>query len=102
MAWLLLPPSVGPEEVDSDQALVLYPGGIESQRQYVYRHRRRRQCATSIFAIFDKAEFLKAVGDKWKVESQVVGQLKTGQYFYGGDTVWIKRWHWKSWHQRRH
>jgi len=98
MAWVHLPEGVTKDQVDSDEPLLLYPGEIEAllypgeieaTRQYVFRHGRRRPKRTSIFAFFDKAELMDAIPDNGRVELQVVGNLTTGQYFYGSDTVRI-------------
>lgn len=90
MAWLRLPGGLTKDQIDSGQPLLLYPGGIEATRQFVFQHHRRRAARyTSIFAFFDKAELMNAVADNVRVELQVVGQLKTGQYFYGSDTIRI-------------
>ena len=90
-----MPPSVTKDDIDPDAKLTLNPGGIESQQQFVYSNRRRRQRSISIFATFDKAEFLKDFNDNGKdngkVDLEVTGQLKTGQYFYATDTIHIRQ-----------
>ena len=101
LAWVRLPEGVTKDQVDSDQPLTLYPAGSEAIRQYIFQYRRRGVQQTNILAFFDKAELMDAVPDNGRVELQVVGQLQTGQYFYGTDTVWIIGWRWKPWHRRR-
>ncbi|MHC4603947.1 MAG: choice-of-anchor Q domain-containing protein [Planctomycetota bacterium] len=86
LALLRLPEGVTTDQIDSNELLVLYPGGIEAEIQRVIESRRQ---GTSIFAFFDKGELMAAVPDDGSVELQVVGELATGQYFYGTDTVWI-------------
>ncbi|MBA7693385.1 hypothetical protein ES703_101966 [subsurface metagenome] len=90
-----MPEGVTTDQIDSDPhcflrskiwGLLLYPGAIEPIRQRVIESRRQ---GASIFALFDKAELMDIVNDNGSVELQVVGQLKTGQYFYGTDTVRI-------------
>lgn len=97
MAWLHLPEEVTREQVDSNEILLLYPGEIEAASQYVFSHGRRGNRRTSIFAFFDKAELMEAVPDNGKVELEVVGNLTSGQYFYGTDTAWIKGRRWRRW-----
>ncbi len=86
LAMLRLPEGVTRDQVDSDQPLLLYPGGIEAMSQRIIESRRQE---ASIFAFFDKAELMDAVSDNGSVELRVGGQLKTGQYFCGTDTVRI-------------
>ena len=42
---------------------------------------------TTIFASFDKNELMDAIPNNGLVELVVVGQLKTGQYFFGTDNI---------------
>ncbi len=86
LVLLRLPEGVTRDQIDSNEPLLLYPGGIEAMSQRVIESRRQ---GVSIFALFDKAKLMDAVSDNGKVELQVVGNLKTGQYFYGTDTVRI-------------
>jgi len=81
-----LPEGVTKDQIDSNEQLLLYPGGIEAIRQRVTESRSR---GVSIFALFDKAELMDAVSDNGRVELRVGGLLKTGQYFYGSDTVLV-------------
>ena len=100
LAWLRLPEGITRDQIDSDIPVVLYPGDIEAIRQYVFQQRRRRPPRTSIFASFDKAELMDAVGDNGRVELQVLGQfVNPGRYFYGTDTVWINS---RGWRPRGH
>ncbi|HIJ51934.1 MAG TPA: S8 family serine peptidase [Planctomycetes bacterium] len=87
LAMLRLPEGVTSNQVDSEQPLLLYPGGVEAIYQYVIQSRRRGAQRTSILAFFDKAKLMEAVPDNGIVELQVVGQLTTGRCFYGTDTI---------------
>jgi len=89
LALVRLPEDVARDQIDSDEPLLLYPGGIEAMSQHVIESRRQVTTQTSIFALFDKAELMDAVSANGEVELQVVGNLKTGQYFGGTDTVRI-------------
>ena len=87
MAVIRLPRGITKDEIDSDTKLVLYPGGIEAKSQVIRRRRRRR---VTILAYFDKAELMNAIENNGRVELQAVGQLKSGQSFYGEDSVTIR------------
>ncbi|MHC4500121.1 MAG: hypothetical protein ACYS21_13515 [Planctomycetota bacterium] len=101
MVWVHLSEGVTGDHVDSNEPLVLYPedseGGIEAVRQYVIPRGRGSTKRTSIFAFFDKGELMDAVDSNGGVELQVVGSFRTGQYFYGSDTIRIiGRWRWRD------
>ena len=100
LAWVRLPKGVTKDQVDSDQPLTLYPAGSEAIHQYIFQYRRHGAQRTNILAFFDKAELMQAVPDNGRVQLQVVGQLKTGQYFYGTDNAWIIGWWWYRWWYR--
>jgi parallel beta-helix repeat protein len=90
LAWLRLPKGITKDQIDAGTPLVLYPGNIESIRQYVFQNRRRKKQQTSIFAFFDKAELMNAVNNNGRVQLQVLGRhIKPGRYFYGSDTIKI-------------
>ncbi|MHC4498920.1 MAG: choice-of-anchor Q domain-containing protein [Planctomycetota bacterium] len=108
MAFMRLPQGVSKDQIDRDELLMLYPAGseegIEAIRQFVIQSRRRRNNNTYMFAFFDKAELMDAVPDDGRVELEVVGKLKTGQYFYGSDVVRIirpRRRQWRRWRRWR-
>ncbi len=94
MAWFRLPKGVTKDQINSNELLVLYPedepNGIEAIKQSVIQHGRPGKRRTSIIAFFDKAELMSTVHDNGKVELEIVGNLTSGQSFYGTDTVWIK------------
>jgi len=89
MALLRLPAGITKDQVDTTQRLFLYPGEIEANWQQVLQCKERDGPQTSILAFFKKTELMEAVPDNGQVELQVVGRLKTGQYFYGTNTVFI-------------
>lgn len=87
MAIIRLPQGINKADIDLDTKLTLYPGDIEAKRQYVFQHRRR---PTTILAFFDKDELVNAIDQNGRVTLNAVGQLNTGQYFYGDDSVTIR------------
>jgi parallel beta-helix repeat protein len=91
MVWVRLPQGIAKDQIDSDEPLILYPGGIKAIRQFVFDNRRRGSQRVSIFAFFDKTELMDAITANGRVELQVLGHLRQpGQYFYGTDTIRIK------------
>jgi hypothetical protein len=104
MTTLWLPEGITRDQIDSNSILLLYPGEVEAHRQFVTGVRR-----VCIFGFFDRDEILEAIGGAGSIEVYVVGQLNTGQYFYGSDTMRIigpgrrpPRWNMRDWfHNRR-
>ncbi|HUS71627.1 MAG TPA: alpha-2-macroglobulin family protein [Sedimentisphaerales bacterium] len=86
---LQLPEGITQDQIDCNQPLLLYPGSTEAIRQKITQSRTGDAERTRIFAFFNKTRIMEAVPDDGRVELRVVGQLKTGQYFYGTDTVRI-------------
>lgn len=86
MARLYLPPGMTTDHVNSDQPLCIYPGGTEVIDQYAIQWRRNRMPCANVFAFFSK-DVLTHVAPDGSVELTVSGQLKTGQYFFGKDTI---------------
>ncbi len=84
MAMLRLPEGITKDQIDSNSALLFYPGEAESYRQMIFGDGSVR-----ILAYFDRDEILDSISEMGPVEVYVVGQLKTGQYFYGSDTIRI-------------
>ena len=72
------------DDIDYDEKLVLCPGGIEAERQFVLGG-----SAVRIIGFFDSAEFVAAAEEFGSVEVDIVGRLKTGEYFLGSDEVRI-------------
>ena len=99
MAWLRLPEDITKDQIDQNQPLLLYPGGIEPVQRHVFEQGKKGNKRVSIFAFFDKSELMEAIPDNGEVELEVVGSLTTGQEFYGSGFVTIldrqqprKRW----------
>jgi len=89
-AILRLPAGISRHQIDASRKLLLYPGEIEADYQFITRHfEHGRVERVVIFAFFDKESLVDAVGSAGPVQLDVVGQLKTGRYFYGSDTVRI-------------
>ncbi len=84
-----MPAGIGRKQIDQRQKLLLYPGEIESSFQLVLPCGQRGVEQFYILAFFDKSELMDAVGKAGRVQLDVVGHFKTGQYFFGSDTVWI-------------
>jgi hypothetical protein len=102
LAMLRLPAGITRKQIDHRQKLLLYPGEIESSFQLVLPCGQRGVEQYSILAFFDKPDLLDAIGKAGKAQIDIVGNLKTGQYFYGSDTVWIinpppHQPNWKGW-----
>jgi hypothetical protein len=90
MAWMQMPAGITKDQIDENTTLKMYPGGIEAIMQHVIQYGGRGKQQTRIYAFFSKDELLDAVSEDGSVELTVVGKLKTGQCFYGIDTVNIK------------
>jgi len=84
LSIVCLPEGITKDQINGEQPLLLYPGGIQATGQHVTQSQR-----VGIFAWFDKAELMETVPDDGEVQLQVVSQLDSGQYFYGTDTVRI-------------
>ena len=90
-AMLRLPPVITKNQIDSTQELLLYPGETAALRQNILSYDVNDAQRVWILALFDKSEFLNTAGTGGEIEVDVVGQLKTGQYFFGSDTVWVRK-----------
>ncbi len=88
MALMFLPAGIAKNQIDPNEPILLYPGGIEAVRTELMQNNIRDVPHTMIFARFDKDELMSAVGNG-RVNLRVVGRLKTGQYFYGDDSVTV-------------
>ena len=104
MAWVHLPRDITKEQVDKDQPVLLYyPDAIEPiepTRQYVFRHGRGKGKSTYVLAYYDKADLMEAVGENGTVELEVMGRLKSGQYFRGCDSIRINGRRQRYWFRR--
>jgi len=65
MAWVHLPQAITKDQIDSDTALILYPGGIKAMRQFVFDNRRRG--AQRIYPV--RSRRLTSNGTKRKVSN---------------------------------
>ena len=92
LAFVRMPEGITKKDI-SNEPLTLYPGEIEASRQWIipisYGYGRHRQWLTGIFAFFDKDDVLDAIPTNGRVELEVAGELTSGRYFYGSDTVII-------------
>jgi hypothetical protein len=89
MAFLRLPQGITRDQINGNTKLLLYPGEIEAVEQYIWPYFVKGVRHISILAIFDTDELLDAVEQPGRVQLDVVGQLKTGQYFFGQDNIRI-------------
>jgi hypothetical protein len=89
MAWVHLPEGVSKEQVDEDEGVLLYPGGVEPVKQYVFEHGKKGDKRVSIFILYDKAELLAVVPDNGLIDVQIIGSLNNGRYFYGSSFLTI-------------
>jgi hypothetical protein len=86
---LHLPEGVTQDQIDQNQTLLLHPGDIEPIHQRINQPGPGSSQRTSIVALFKKDELMNTLDNEGRVELKVAGRLKTGQYFYGKDTVRI-------------
>jgi hypothetical protein len=93
IATLKLPVGITQDQIDSN--LVLYPGKIEASYQIIGRYDERNMERVFILARFKASDLIETVGSAGPVQLDVVGQLKTGQYFFGSDTVRIPNPPWR-------
>jgi hypothetical protein len=86
-----LPKGITKDQIDTNQPILLYPDQIEADKVWISRgfDYKCRAWSVTIFALFDTDELMDAIDDNGPVELAVVGQLKTGQYFFGQDTIRI-------------
>lgn len=86
---LKLPAGVTKDQIDIGHKLMLYPGGIEAQRQSIRQYLDDGDEQIAVWASFDRSSLLTTVQDNGPVQLDVVGRFNTGQYFFGRDTVRI-------------
>lgn len=91
IARMHLPADITVDMFDSRQKLMLYPGGVEALSQRVFRPRGPAGSDTgiTILAFFNKGDVLDAIDDNGKVDIDIVGKLKSGQYIYSKDNIRI-------------
>jgi hypothetical protein len=88
-ALLLISDGVTKDQIDPNQTLLLHPGSVESLHQKIVKFGSGNSQHISILALFKKDKLMDAIHNDGRVELKVVGQFKTGQFFYGTDTVRI-------------
>ena len=88
-AHIRLPAGISKYQIDPDERLLLYPGEIRATDLHLTQSHRQGDIHATIFASFDKAGLMGAVSDDGPTELQIIGQLKSGQYFYASDTVTV-------------
>jgi len=89
MTMMKLPEGITMEQIDANEKLLLYPGGIEAIKQRIAPVSIGGHKQIAITAYFDKASLLAGINDNGPVEINVAGQFTTGQYFFGEDKIWI-------------
>jgi len=94
LAFMKLPEGIQKDDIQGEK-FILYPAGseegIEATCQYIFTLRGRVRA----LALFSKAELMDIVPENGWIELNVVGNLESGQYFYGSDTIKIVDWKWK-------
>jgi hypothetical protein len=101
MAMMELPRGIKRTDV-SGEPFILFPAGseegVESVRQLILPWRY----GVKVIALFDKDELMDIIPDSGRVELQVVGQLKSGQYVFGNGSIRILGRHpfWWRWCKR--
>jgi hypothetical protein len=105
-ATLQLPEGISKDDVDRDYQLTLYGGdnevSVKANNQRIYQScRRGKSSKVKFFAFFNLSTMLKALPDKCEEKPiQVCGRLKSGQEFYGNDTIKIVSPRKKHWSRR--
>ena len=88
-ALLCAPQGVEKDQVDLDEPVIIYPGGIEAVRQRVGKRRIEGVRQTVVIARFDKSELMEFVPENGTTELIVLSRLKNGEYFFGTDLVLV-------------
>lgn len=81
-----LPQGIGRDDI-SDELLILYPGGIQAQQQFVFGTSSR----SKIHAWFRTSDLLDAVLGYGEFNVEIVGKLKSGQSFHGEQIIYITK-----------
>jgi hypothetical protein len=87
IANLRLQEGILPQDIDRNERLLLYPGGITASRQLVASEQGDNTITAIVLGFFDRDEFAAAVGRGTVAQVTVVGRLTSGRYFYGSDRV---------------
>ena len=80
---MLFVPAVADEQINEDEPLRLYPGGIEAEHQWFFRRRRRCNSYTTAFAWFDKRQVIDALEGQCAAE-YVILKIKSADIEKGG------------------
>ncbi len=84
LAMFKLPAGITRNQIDLNTPVLLYPGEIQSAKEFALGF-----SPVSILAFFGANELLDEITGIRPVQLYFVGQLKSGQYFYGTDTLRI-------------
>ena len=87
MASLDMPPGITKSQINLNQPFRLYPGGAEVLYHYHMQWRKQETPVIRIYTFFHIDSLSRASLRGGSVEIAVTGQLKTGQCFYGSDTI---------------
>jgi len=77
---------ISKSEVDFNQPLTIYPGGVQAYYQYGSEF-VDGTVITTVVGLFDKTQLTNAIPSNGQVDLTVVGRLQSGLYFSGTDTV---------------
>ena len=86
IAVLEMPEGIKKSDI-KEEPLVLTPGGISSNQPIIIE----TDGTIKVVAVFDKDQVMDAIPIYGEVELEIVGQLKSGQSFYGKATITITR-----------
>jgi hypothetical protein len=88
VALITLAQDILESQIDG-QPLVLLPGNITSVFKFVTVQKMKGQGNVVVIGFFDKKTVGEAINVSGDVEVKVAGKLKSGQCFYGADTIKI-------------
>jgi hypothetical protein len=84
----ILPAGIEPNDV-RNEPLIMYPGGIQSKRQFITKMGYGRGSRTVVFAIFDRDDICDALETEGQHQVRVAGWLQSGRCFCGADRITI-------------
>jgi len=87
IAVVTLPKGRRVSEIDRNEPVLLFPGGIKAESQSVFTWLNGRAV---VMARFRRSDLMAAFPGNGPVELRLVGRFRNGQYFSGVDTVRIK------------
>jgi len=88
-ASICLPRGIAKDQINTNQPLLLYPGGIEPSWQRIVQLGRAPVPLTRINVYFDTDALMAAISETGQVKLEIIGQLTTNEYFQGSDIVMI-------------